>query len=89
MALSGKVHQEVQGLEYVSVWDVVPRSLGVVLASKGAEVVEVVGAGATGLHSSEAWPPDSGADSVEEDPTVRVRRPTQASHSCVTFMLHG
>ena len=31
-------------------------------------MVEVVGAGATGLHSSEAWPPDSGADSVEEDP---------------------
>ena len=42
------------GAEYVSIGVVVPGSLGKVVASRDAEGVEVVGAGASGALNSKA-----------------------------------
>ena len=43
------------GAEYVSIGDVVPGLLSAVFDSRDAEVIEVVGGGASGALNSKAW----------------------------------
>ena len=70
----------------MSIGDVVPGSLSAIFGSKDAEVIEVVGGGASEAINSPVWRPGLVSGSVEEVPRFEVeghpKPATVASRLC-------